>query len=147
MFFLPGSSSLRHYDSNHSSLPLSMPQVPYYAVIFTSKRQAKEGDGYPEMAEKMDALAKKQAGFLGIRSVSEVLEESPEGYQLRSGITISYWKDEESIGAWKRNLEHLLAQQKGKNEWYLNYEVRVSRVEREYFGGLEGHGPIDEHRE
>lgn len=36
--------------------------TPYYAVIFTSIRN--EGDdGYTEMAEKMEALAKTQEGF------------------------------------------------------------------------------------
>lgn len=49
-------------------------EVPYYAVIFTSKRKAQEGDGYPEMAAKMDALARAQPGFLDIESVSCVIE-------------------------------------------------------------------------
>ncbi|KAJ7494462.1 hypothetical protein B0H11DRAFT_1858316 [Mycena galericulata] len=101
-----------------------MPGVPYYAVIFTSRRRAQEGDGYEETSAQMDALARTQPGFLGIESI-------------RSGITISYWKDESSIKAWKTNLNHLLAQKKGKNEWYMQYQVRVSKVEREYTGGFE----------
>ncbi|KAJ7118884.1 hypothetical protein C8R44DRAFT_982613 [Mycena epipterygia] len=117
--------------------------VPYYAVIFTSRRRAQEGDGYPEMAAKMDALARTQPGFLGIESVSSVIEDaklevdSDGSCQIRSGITISYWKDESSIKQWKSNLDHLLAQKKGKNNWYLRYEVRVSKVEREYASGMQ----------
>ncbi|KAF8191543.1 antibiotic biosynthesis monooxygenase [Mycena galopus ATCC 62051] len=99
-------------------------KLPYYAAIFTSKRKAQEGDGYPQMAAKMDALAQVQPGFLGTDA---------EG--LRSGITVSYWKDEGSIKAWKSNLEHLLAQKRGKDDWYLHYEVRVAKVERAYAGG------------
>ncbi|KAJ6500681.1 hypothetical protein C8R45DRAFT_77112 [Mycena sanguinolenta] len=110
------------------------PETPYYAVIFTSKRKFREGDAYQEMAAKMDALAQAQPGFIGIDSVSSVIEDT-EG--LRSGITISYWKDEESIKAWKRNAEHLLAQKLGMHNWYLHYEVRVSKVERAYIGGME----------
>jgi hypothetical protein len=49
-------------------------KIPYYAVIFTSKRKAREGDGYPEMAAKMDDLARGQPGFLGIESVSSLAE-------------------------------------------------------------------------
>lgn len=134
-----------------------MPQVPYYAVIFTSKRRAEEGDGYAQTAAQMDALARMQPGFLGVESVSSVLEgkdifrikrtstlmlfatdadaEAGRAWQVRSGITVSYWKDEESIKSWKGNLDHLLAQKKGKNNWYLHYEVRISKVEREYTGG------------
>ncbi|KAJ6620343.1 hypothetical protein B0H10DRAFT_1792023 [Mycena sp. CBHHK59/15] len=106
---------------------MSQIHAPHYAVIFSSKRRAKEGDGYSEMAAKMDALARQQTGFLGIESVSS----------LRSGITISYWKDEDSIKSWKANLEHLLAQKKGRNEWYLKYEVKVAKVDRAYTGGIE----------
>ncbi|KAJ7090420.1 putative enzyme [Mycena belliarum] len=99
-------------------------EPPYYAVIFTSKRRVQGGDGYPETAAQMDALAQTQPGFLGFDSV-------------RSTITVSYWKDESSIKAWKGNLDHLLAQKKGKNDWYLRYQVHVSRVERTYAGGME----------
>lgn len=48
------------------------------------------------------------------------------------GMTISYWAYEESIRRWKSNVDHLLAQKKGKNEWYLRYDVKVARVERVY---------------
>ncbi|CAH0120939.1 putative protein YqjZ [Paenibacillus sp. CECT 9249] len=40
----------------------------YYAVIFTSKRTP--GDrGYSAMADKMEQLASRQPGFLGVESV------------------------------------------------------------------------------
>ncbi|CAK5279241.1 unnamed protein product [Mycena citricolor] len=113
--------------------------VPYFAVIFTSTRRAVEGDGYPEMAARMDALAHEQPGFVGIDSVSSLVQDAtPETpWQIRSGITISYWKDEDAIRNWKSNLEHLLAQKLGKKTWYLRYDVRVARVERAYSGGSE----------
>ncbi len=94
--------------------------TPYYAVIFTSIRN--EGDdGYTEMAEKMEALAKTQEGFLGIESARNEM-----------GITISYWTSLEAIKNWKANSEHLIAQQYGKQKWYSFYKVRICKVEREY---------------
>ncbi|KAJ7144896.1 antibiotic biosynthesis monooxygenase [Mycena crocata] len=114
---------------------------PHYAVIFTSKRRVYEGDGYGEMAVKMETLARAQPGFLGSDSVSSFTEDASaddgSSFQVRSAITVSYWEDESSIQAWKRNLDHLIAQKKGKNDWYLRYEVRVTRVERAYAGGVE----------
>jgi len=96
------------------------PTIPYYAVIFTSKRT--EGDnGYSKMAARMFELASKQDGFLGLESAKEDL-----------GITISYWKDLESIKHWKNNSEHLTAQELGKSTWYKSYKVRITKVEREY---------------
>ncbi|NPA37434.1 MAG: antibiotic biosynthesis monooxygenase [Chlorobi bacterium] len=98
----------------------STPQPPYYAVIFTSIRT--EGDnGYSETAERMLELAKQQPGFLGVESARNDI-----------GITVSYWKDIESINAWKENAEHRIAIEKGKTEWYKSYKVRIAKIERDY---------------
>jgi len=96
------------------------PEPPYYAVIFTSVRT--DGDnGYAEMADKMTELAKKQPGFLGIESAREQI-----------GISVSYWRDLESIKQWKENLEHQVARKKGKETWYRQFTTRIAKVEREY---------------
>ena len=96
------------------------PEPPYYAAIFTTIRS--EGDhGYGEMAARMMELAAEQPGFLGV--------ESARG---EVGITVSYWQSEEAIRNWKRNAEHLVAQELGRSRWYAEYKVRISRVERDY---------------
>ncbi|WP_264559185.1 antibiotic biosynthesis monooxygenase family protein [Flavobacterium sp. N2270] len=92
----------------------------YYAVIFTSIRTETE-EGYAEMAEKMEQLAKQQPGFIGVESARNEI-----------GITVSYWESLEAIKNWKMNLDHLEAQQKGRSTWYKNYKVRIAKVEREY---------------
>lgn len=93
---------------------------PYYAVIFTST-QRENLKGYAEMAEKMEELAKKQPGYLGLESA-----------RSHVGITISYWESLEAIKNWKQQSEHLKAQLKGKSEWYSWYHTRICKVEREY---------------
>ncbi|MBU3056580.1 antibiotic biosynthesis monooxygenase family protein [Pseudomonas indica] len=96
------------------------PEPPYYAVIFTSTRT--DGDnGYAEMAERMVELAAEQPGFLGVESAREAI-----------GITVSYWRDLESIAAWKRNAEHREAQRLGRSQWYAGFRLRIAKVEREY---------------
>ena len=89
-------------------------------MIFTSTRT--EGDnGYNEMANLMESLAKKQDGFISIDSAkSEV------------GITVSYWESLESIKNWKQQTDHVLAQQKGIKDWYSWYNVKICKVELEY---------------
>ncbi len=94
----------------------------YYAVIFTSRR-ANADPAYEEMAVRMEELARSQPGFLGIQSA-----RGPDG----SGITVSYWQTEAAIAGWKENAEHVLAQERGRTDWYASYEVRIARVEREY---------------
>ena len=106
--------------SNIASNIANTPKPPYYAVIFSNYRTA-EDNGYAKMAERMVELAAQQAGFLGVESVRDGL-----------GITVSYWKDLESIKAWKANSEHQIAQKNGRSQWYRAFKVRISKVERDY---------------
>ncbi len=94
-----------------------LPQPPYYAVIFTSLRTEVE-DGYGETGERMMALAAEQEGFLGVETAREGL-----------GITVSYWRDLESIQKWRRQAEHAEAQRMGREKWYASYALRVAKVE------------------
>ncbi len=105
------------------------PAPPYYAVIFSSTRA--DGDhGYEAMADRMVELALSQSGCLGAESTRDA-----DGF----GITVSYWRDEASIRAWKANAERAVAQKYGRERWYTNYHLRVARVERDY-AGPEGRG-------
>lgn len=97
------------------------PNPPYYAVIFTSLLNNQSDDSYSQMAERMEELAKKEDGFLGMESARN-----------KVGITVSYWRDLASIKKWKDNIEHQEAQSLGKSKWYKNYKVRIAKVERDY---------------
>jgi heme-degrading monooxygenase HmoA len=101
------------------------PPPPYLAVVFTSVRSPGDDDGYAETAAAMAALARTQPGYLGLETAREHL-----------GITASYWRDDIAARAWKRVAEHLVAQRRGLQSWYVDYRVRVATVERDY-------GPAD----
>ncbi|WP_417319628.1 antibiotic biosynthesis monooxygenase family protein [Emcibacter sp.] len=106
------------------------PKPPYYAVIFTSRRSLEDDEGYAKMAEAMEEQARKQPGFLGIESARD-----PE---TRFGITVSYWKNEDSVKDWKEVTSHKLAQKLGREKWYESYTTHVAKVERSYGFGDEG---------
>ncbi len=93
---------------------------PYYAVIFTSKKRD-DDTGYNETAALMETLAKQQPGFLKLESARNEI-----------GITVSYWESLEAIKNWKKQTDHLVAQRKGKKDWYAWYDVKICKVEREY---------------
>lgn len=97
------------------------PEPPYLAVLFSSTLRADAAE-YEENAARMLELVEGRPGFLGQESA-----RGPDGL----GITISYWRDEASIAAWKADLEHARAQARGKAEWYSAYRLRVARVERD----------------
>ena len=94
----------------------------YYAVIFSSRRTEGDND-YAEMAARMEELAATMPGYLGIESA-----RGADGF----GITVSYWESEEAIANWKKHAEHLIAQRRGRGEYYSDYQVRVAKVERAY---------------
>ena len=106
------------------------PPPPYYAAIFTTTRTMNK-EGYEETAARMELLAAQQDGYLG-------MESAVNG---DSGITISYWRDLDSIRDWKNNLEHLDAQEKGRKFWYKLYKTRIAKVERDY--SFEAGDPIE----
>ncbi|WP_397446812.1 antibiotic biosynthesis monooxygenase family protein [Polaribacter sp. R77954] len=93
---------------------------PYFAVIF-STLVTDNLKCYQETAERMEALAKQQNGFLGIESARSTI-----------GITVSYWQNEADIITWKNNIEHTEARNLGREKWYKQYQLRICKVEREY---------------
>ena len=70
------------------------PAAPYFAVIFSSTL-ADDAEGYSTMAARMVELAREQEGFIDVESAAR----TSEGF----GITVSYWRDLESIKKWKLN--------------------------------------------
>jgi Uncharacterized enzyme involved in biosynthesis of extracellular polysaccharides len=96
------------------------PKTPYYAVIFTSIRTAGDNE-YEDMAKHMVQLAQQQDGFLGVESARNEI-----------GITVSYWKDLDSIKKWKENSEHKIAREKGRSVWYESFKTRIAIVESDY---------------
>ena len=96
------------------------PKPPYYAVIFSSLRTEGDND-YNAMSDHMVELAQQQPGYLGHESARDGL-----------GITVSYWETIEDIKNWKMHAEHLIAQRKGRQEWYTAYKTRICLVERDY---------------
>ncbi|WP_121258481.1 antibiotic biosynthesis monooxygenase family protein [Nocardioides ferulae] len=98
------------------------PDPPYTAVIFSSVRRGGDADGYLDTARRMEELAAEQPGYLGIESARDA----------GLGISVSYWADEAAARAWKGVAEHLVAQQRGRTEWYADYRVRVATVSRDY---------------
>lgn len=103
--------------SKEQTLIADTPKPPYYAVIFSSIL-GKDDTGYVEMAQEMMKLAKQQPGFLGVESA-----------RVELGITVSYWRDIESIKQWKTHSKHQVAQKLGKDKWYPAFKTRIARVE------------------
>lgn len=94
-----------------------------FAVIFSNKIKDAQDPFYRQLSESLRALALSQEGYVGLESY-----RNPDG----TGTTISYWDSKEAILNWKKQSEHLVAQQYGKEKAYEYYSVQVCQVERSY---------------
>lgn len=93
---------------------------PHYAVIFTSKSREGNESRYADVASEMETLAADQEGYLGIDSA-----RTPGGL----GISVSYWKDMDSIKSWREHAKHKVAQKMGKDMFYEMFTLRVALVQ------------------
>ena len=98
--------------------------LPKYAVIFPNQRTQNDPEGYAKTAQRMVELAMQQPGCLHFDSARDA-----QGF----GITVSYWDSLESIKAWRDHAEHMEAQVKGREKWYLAYDLHICKVEHTHF--------------
>src|SRR5262245_57213635 len=90
-------------------------------VLFRSKL-VDAPEGYAEMAEEMEALAKTMPGFIDVK-----------GYLAEDGerLTVVRWEDEETLKQWREQVRHRVAQKAGRERWYTYYKLEVAEVVRE----------------
>ena len=95
------------------------------AVIFEVYPAAGKVEEYLEIAAGLKSELENIDGFISIERFSSLVEEGKV-------LSLSFWRDEESIEAW-RNLEpHRLAQKQGRGGVFENYRLRVANVSRDY---------------
>ncbi|MFE3068916.1 antibiotic biosynthesis monooxygenase family protein [Streptomyces sp. NPDC059247] len=97
-------------------------EPPYYTAVFTSVRPDAP-EGYAETASRLQEVVSAVPGFLGYESA-----RTPGGI----GITVAYFRDLESLDAWRLDAEHRAAKEHGREHWYESYSVHIGRVERSY---------------
>ena len=90
-------------------------------VLFRSKL-VDEPEGYGEMADEMEALARTMPGFIDVKAYL-----ADDGERL----TIVRWQDEETLRNWREQERHRAAQKAGRERWYQYYKMEVAEVIRE----------------
>ena len=91
-------------------------------VLFRSKLvPTASTDGYDEMAQEMDDLARTMPGFIDVKSF-----KAEDGERL----TIVWWQDQETLRAWREQARHRVAQRTGRERWYEYYKLEVAEVIR-----------------
>jgi heme-degrading monooxygenase HmoA len=93
-----------------------------WVVLFISRKR-KSLSGYDKTLERMLDKVSKLPGFIHLQTFTN---------DFGQGLTISYWKDRESINVWGSDFEHIKAQKRGIVDWYSQYQIVISKIDDYY---------------
>ena len=94
-------------------------------VIFeVTMKDGKAGD-YFEIAASLKPMLEGIDGFISVERFESTT--TPGKY-----VSLSTWRDEAAVAAWRQQAEHGLAQTRGKSEIFADFRIRVASVLRDY---------------
>jgi heme-degrading monooxygenase HmoA len=106
------------------------------AVIFEAFPADGKWDEYLAIAARLKPELSKIEGFISIERFESIANPGKV-------LSMSFWKDEQSIIQW-RNIEmHRMAQKEGSNSIFDNYRLRVAHVMRDYGKSERAQAPND----
>jgi heme-degrading monooxygenase HmoA len=95
------------------------------AVIFEVWPAEGRAAEYFELAAALKAVLEKTDGFISIERFESLA--TPGKF-----LSLSFWRDEEAVRAWRNLEEHRSAQAKGRSSVFADYRLRVAGVLRDY---------------
>ena len=95
------------------------------AVIFEVWPKPDRKQEYLDIAADLKPLLEKIDGFISIERFESL-------YEPGKILSLSFFRDEAAVKAWRVTNEHRVAQAKGRREIFANYRLRVAGVIRDY---------------
>ena len=94
-------------------------------VVFEVTVKPEVGQRYFDLAGELRPELEKIDGFLSIERFESLA--TPGKY-----VSISFWRDEESVARWRAHADHQTAQTLGKTEIFADFRISVGEVVRQY---------------
>ncbi len=95
------------------------------AVIFEVEPKAGRGEAYFDLAAALKPELERIDGFISVERFESVTTAGRY-------VSLSFWRDEAAVAAWRAHAEHQAAQARGKAEIFARYRIRVAEVVRDY---------------
>lgn len=95
------------------------------AVIFEVIPKEGRKDDYLDVAARLRPLLETIDGFISVERFQSLTD--PMKY-----LSLSFFRDEEAIRAWRNQPPHRGAQAAGRNDIFDNYRLRIAHVVRDY---------------
>ena len=105
-----------------------------HAVIFEVHPSDGRYDDYLELAAALRPELEKIDGFISVERFSSLTEEGKI-------LSLSFWRDEAAIKAWREQVNHRAAQRKGRGGVFRDYRLRIAAVVRDYGMNERGEAP------
>ena len=106
------------------------------AVIFEVWPKDGKAAEYFDIAASLRPALEKLDGFISIERFESVTTRG-------KFLSISFWRDEASVAAWRNVEGHRIAQAKGRGEIFADYRIRVASVMRDYSMTSRDEAPVD----
>lgn len=95
------------------------------AVIFELWPKPEHRANYFELAGDLRPLLEGIDGFISVERFESVSEPG-------KFVSLSFWRDEAAVAAWRNVAEHRLAQARGRKGIFADYRLRVAEISRDY---------------
>lgn len=95
------------------------------AVIFEVIPHPDQTQAYLDLAAELRPLLERIDGFISIERFASL---SQPGKLL----SLSFWRDEAAVAAWRNLEQHRRTQALGREQVFADYRLRVAEVRRDY---------------
>ena len=94
-------------------------------VVFQFSTKPNMSDEYFHEVELLKKELENEEGFISAERYKSTTDKN-------SYVSISTWKDKKSVERWHQNKKHQLSQNKGKEEIFKSFRIRVAEVFKDY---------------
>src|SRR3954453_3901024 len=95
------------------------------AVIFEVWPKPEHRQDYFELAADLKPILQTIDGFISVERFESLTEKGKI-------LSVSFWRDEAALQAWRNTMEHRRTQAKGRAKIFADYHLRIASVIRDY---------------
>lgn len=106
------------------------------AIIFEVRPAEGAMDAYLDHAARLKTDLEAIDGFLSVERFQSLTTPGKL-------LSLSFWRDEAAVAAWRNHAEHRKAQAAGRGGLFADYRLRVVSVIRDYGPGDRDQAPGD----
>jgi heme-degrading monooxygenase HmoA len=95
------------------------------AVIFEVWPKPERRKEYLDIAAELRPILERIDGFISIERFESLTEPGKI-------LSLSFFRDEAAVRAWRNTVQHRAAQGKGRGELFADYRLRIAGIIRDY---------------